>query len=156
MMNAVVSDLKTIFSLDDDENDSLLLESALKAAGFNGMLEFASDVQDAIEFLSSERVSVPDLVLIDINMPRQNGFECLKWLRSHKALQNVPVAMFTTSSDPGEIAKAYECGANWYLVKPLTYNELVSLAQALCDCTEMSAEALERLEAHPAYRPRPA
>lgn len=156
MLSSVVPDLKTIFSLDDDENDSLLLKAALKAVGFKGIVEFASDVQDAIELLGRpDRKSVPDLVLVDINMPRQNGFECLKWLRSNESLRCIPVAMFTTSSHPEEIAKAYEFGADWYLVKPLTYDELLDLARALGDCVEIPEEASSRLEAHPAYRSRP-
>lgn len=156
-MSAIVQVLRTIFSVDDDENDNLLLQAALNAAGFDGTLEFAADGEEAIQLLSrSDRIAPPDVVLLDLNMPRRDGFECLKWLRSREELRSVPVAMFTTSSHPEEVAKAYDLGADLFLVKPLTYDDLLDLACALGDCIRVNDRAFSRLRETSAFRDRPA
>lgn len=149
-------DLMSILSVDDDENDILLLQAALKAAGYSGAIEFAADGQEAIEFL--DQTDTPgslDLVLLDLNMPRRNGFECLQWMRSRTKYRSLPVAMFTTSSHPEEISKAYELGADLFLVKPLTYDELLLVAQALGDALEENDRSFSFLKSTSAFRPKP-
>lgn len=145
-----------IFCVDDEANDILLLQRALKATGFSGVIDFATDGQEAIELLEeSECLPTPDLVLLDLKMPRRNGFECLEWLRPQKDYRSVRVAMFTTSNHPDDIRKAYELGADLFLVKPLAYEDLVNLARALGQALEAGDNAFSPVKASPAFRPKP-
>lgn len=148
--------LISLLSVDDDANDILLLQVALKAAGFPGAIDFATDGQEAIEFLDrSGSAPTPDLVLLDLKMPRRNGFECLEWIRAHKKHRSLQVAIFTTSSNPADISKAYQLGADLFLVKPLAYDGLVSLVQVLGKALVEGDSAFSHLKKTPAFRPRP-
>lgn len=145
-----------IFCVDDEANDILLLQRALKAVGFTGVIEFATDGQEAIEVLEGTRTDAgPDLVLLDLKMPRRNGFECLQWLRPHDDYNSVRVAVFTTSSHPDDISKAYSLGADLFLVKPLAFEDLIQLARALGEALEDGDAGFSGVKASPAFRPRP-
>ncbi len=145
----------SILNIDDDENDILLLRSALKGVGYDGEVAFASDGQEAIEYL--DRVADPetlDLILLDLKMPRRNGFECLQWLRSREEFRKLPVAIFTTSSHPDEVRKAYDLGADLFLVKPLTYDELLEIARALGTEVQSGSRKFPLLRKTSAFRPK--
>lgn len=146
-----------VLSVDDDDNDAFLLRTACKARGFGGVLEFAMDGQEAIQYL--ERVgehSKPDLVLLDLKMPRLDGVEVLQWIRRQKGLEDMPVAMFTSSSRPEDIRRAYAGGANVYLIKPSTYDELMDFVMALRKSLEAEEGDLQLLATTPAFRADPA
>jgi CheY-like chemotaxis protein len=76
---------------------------------------------------------LPGLVLLDLNLPYWSGFEVLEWIRQQPQLRRLPVVIFTSSSRPDDIARAYDAGANAYLVKPNALGELLALALALRD-----------------------
>src|SRR5690625_3614130 len=154
-MNLIVSELKRIFSVDDDENDNLLLMTALKAAGFAGKLEFAADGEEAIEILEKlDRDSHPNFVMLDVNMPRQNGLEALQRLRANEKLRSIPVAIFTSSDQPEEIARAYEFGADIFLVKPLAFDDLLDLARIVGQFLECDDRDMSRFHSHSSCRLR--
>jgi DNA-binding response OmpR family regulator len=67
------------------------------------------------------------LVLLDLNMPRLNGFEVLEWMREQPGISNLQVVIFSSSDEAKDINKAYGLGANWYLVKPHSMDELTAL-----------------------------
>jgi DNA-binding response OmpR family regulator len=145
----------SMLCVDDDANDILLLRKALKAAAFAGSASFVLDGQEAIEWLEDEgSLSPPDLILLDLKMPRRNGFELLQWLRARNEHRAVPVVIFTTSSHSEDIVRAYDLGADLFLVKPLGYGELMKLARALSQTLEESDFSFALLMETSAFRRR--
>ena len=94
------------------------------------------DGEEAIGFLerSGEHAGAPrpQLVLLNINMPRRNGLEVLEYMRSHESVREIPVVMFTTSADGKDRKRALALGAEAFLTKPRTYNELTTELSAMC------------------------
>lgn len=88
------------------------------------------DGRSAINLLQEKQDFEPEMILLDINLPGMNGFEILQYVRSKTAYKHVPVIMFTSSDDDGDIKKSYEYGANAYLIKP---DSLQSLKEVLQD-----------------------
>lgn len=114
--------------IDDNEDDLILLSDALSRCQMRVQTATAQCGEDALAYLHGEGAQVgaprPDLVLLDINMPRMNGFDVLEAIRKHPQTCQLPVIMFTTSDNPGDIQRAYAAGANSYLCKPLERKEL--------------------------------
>jgi len=123
-----------ILHVEDDPNDVLLLQRACKKAGLNVQIEAVGDGDKAVNYLSGaepysnrEQHPLPTLVLLDLKMPRRSGLEVLAWIRSQPSLRRLLVAVFTSSKHDEDINKAYELGANSYLVKPVGFDALVEL-----------------------------
>lgn len=114
--------------VDDDEGDLLLVEETLGDMDLN--IHTAEDGHAALEFLRSSDNPRPHLVLLDINMPRLNGLETLKAIKSDEDLKRIPVCMLTTSHDDMDVMSAYENFANSYVTKPV---ELDNFANVLKD-----------------------
>lgn len=124
--------------VDDDPNDTELLRAASQAAEVNFILHNVEDGEGAIAYLSGkgiysdrEKFQVPSLVLLDLKMPRATGFELLHWIRSHPEIGSLPVVVLSGSELQDDIKRAYETGANSYLVKPLGFEALVLLVKNL-------------------------
>ncbi|HVV00243.1 MAG TPA: response regulator, partial [Verrucomicrobiae bacterium] len=101
-------------------------------------LHFVRDGQEAIDYLLgeadySDRAShpMPDLLLLDLKMPRLNGFDVLSWLRHKPGLKRLLVTVLTSSNEPTDVNRAYDLGANSYLIKPHNSKELSTLVQQL-------------------------
>lgn len=88
------------------------------------------DGTSAIDLLEDKKGFEPEMILLDINLPGMNGFEILQYVRSKTMYKHIPVIMFTSSDDEGDVKKSYEYGANAYLVKP---DSLQSLKEVLQD-----------------------
>jgi CheY-like chemotaxis protein len=128
----------TILHVEDDSNDVLLFQHACRKIDGDLRVTSASDGDEAIAFLkgagtrhSRSPHPVPDLVLLDLKMPRLNGFEVLSWIRNEESCRRVPVVVLTSSNHQADIKRAYDLGANSYLVKPVSFDGLVSVAQML-------------------------
>ncbi len=118
---------------EDDENDFCLLELAFKRNSIPVSLKRVKDGQEAIDCLATmgpgEKAVpgfVPSLVLVDLNMPRANGFEVLRWVRDNPNLKRVVVVILSSSTDPRDVDLAYEMGANSYLIKTTSLEELTA------------------------------
>ena len=127
-----------ILQVEDDENDILLLEHACQQAELPPIFKIASDGQEAIEYLSGEgkfadraRYPIPRLVLLDLKMPRKDGFEVLEWIRRHPTLKWLVVIMFTSSAQPRDVNAAYELGVNSFIVKPSRVEERILFVRSL-------------------------
>lgn len=121
---------KNIYLADDDIDDREMFAEILSELDNSVILTQAEDGKKLMEILSVSSDSLPDVIFLDLNMPKQNGFECLKQIRSHQGhLKNLKIVIFTTSSDQKDMARAFELGANFYAVKPRTFNELRSFVQ---------------------------
>lgn len=125
--------MKTIFNVlivDDDEDDQYLIKAAFEKDSNRYSLQFASDGTDVLENIESPRF-LPDLILLDLNMPIINGFEVLKHLKDSALYRHVPVVILTTSENQDDINRAYELGANTYITKPIDQQALVILAEQI-------------------------
>jgi CheY-like chemotaxis protein len=126
-----------ILLVEDNEDDVFLMKRAIKEAGIVNRLSLAEDGQTAIDYLSGadeysdrEKFPMPTVVFLDLKMPRKSGYDVLKWIRGNEALKGLVVVMLTSSEEPRDISRAYREGANSYLVKPPTGDDLVGLAKA--------------------------
>jgi CheY-like chemotaxis protein len=109
---------KSIFLADDDSDDCLLFEDALREVGFPVQLTTANDGLQLMEILDKTVPPPPDVIFLDLNMPCKNGFECLEEIKQSFKLKNIPVVIFSTSARPETIDKVYQQGANYYICKP--------------------------------------
>lgn len=110
---------------EDNPDDLLLLEAAWARAGKGHALVCASDGIALLEHLRLPGMRAA-LVLMDVNMPRMNGFEALAEMKVDNRLDSTPVVMFSTSSFDSDVRRAYQLGASSYVVKPIGMPELVS------------------------------
>ena len=121
-----------ILMVDDDEGDTLMAQEALEESKFSNNFHVVHDGVDAVDFMEKKGAygdaPTPDLVLLDINMPRMNGHEVLTWMRAHEHYRYTPVVMLTTSNSNDDIIKSYEKQANCFITKPVDlpkFNEVV-------------------------------
>src|SRR5581483_10929843 len=126
----------TILVVEDEEDSVLLLESAFRKAHFANPVHRVSHGALAMEYLSNavaktRTVPLPAMVLLDLKLPLVSGIELLKWIRAHPVLHSLIVIVFTSSTEPDDIAAAYRAGANSYLVKPTSLNALTELAAGI-------------------------
>jgi two-component system, response regulator len=131
-----MTNVPTILVVEDEEDAVLLLESAFRKAHFVNPVHRVSHGALAIEYLSNavakERtVPLPALVLLDLKLPLVSGVEVLKWIRAHPLLHSLIVIVFSSSTEPKDIAAAYRAGANSFLVKPSNLSTLTELAVGL-------------------------
>ena len=123
-----------ILHIEDDPNDVLLLQRAVRRANLPISLSAVSDGDSAVAYLSGEmmfgdreRFPLPDLVLLDLKIPRKSGFEVLAWIRTHPHWKRLPVAVLTSSRHDRDMEQAYDSGANSYLVKPVGFDSLLQM-----------------------------
>lgn len=128
----------TVLHVDDDPNDAALLLAASRKADVRFHIQNVEDGEQAVAYLSGKgkysdrsRYAIPSLVLLDLKMPRVNGFEILKWIRNHPKLNQLPVIVLSGSELNDDIRLAYAEGANSYLVKPLGFDSLVALIKSI-------------------------
>jgi CheY-like chemotaxis protein len=127
-----------VLLVDDLADAAELMRIVFERAGYVQPLRLASDGEQAIAYLRGDSGSdnylqsgMPTVVLLDLNMPRKNGFEVLEWIRQQPALNQLCVCILSASSLPEDIARAYDLGANAYLVKPGNLAGLMHLASSL-------------------------
>lgn len=126
----------TVLHIDDDPNDTTLLQAATRKAGLNLVLKNVEDFEQAIEYLGGKGQygdrsahPLPRLIVLDLKMPRATGFEVLRWIRGNASLSNIPVIVLSGSELQEDVRRAYMGGANSYLVKPLGFDALVELVR---------------------------
>ena len=126
---------------EDDPNDALLLHYAFKRAGIEATIHFVSDGVEAIDYLRGKQLfekvassTLPGMFLLDLEMPRLNGFGVLQWLRKHPHLRPYRVVVFSATQSADEMARAVALGADLCLPKTTDPGELEQIVQALTDC----------------------
>ncbi len=124
-----------ILLVDDNIGDVVLTKEALKAAEFASHVSVVRDGIEAIEFLRHSgkfaNARRPDLILLDINMPRKNGCEVLEEIRCDEDLRLIPIVILTSSEAEEDIRRSYELGANCFVTKPADLDEMVKVVQAI-------------------------
>jgi CheY-like chemotaxis protein len=129
----------TVLLVEDDLNDIFLVKRAFKIAQVRNPLQVVTDGQEAVSYLKGdgkyadrETYPLPKLIVMDIKMPRRSGFEVLEWVKgSHGPLKRIPIVIVSSSEDPADINRAYELGANAYMVKPVDYRAVEHLFQSI-------------------------
>ena len=133
-----MSERPPILLVDDSENDLMLMRLAAEEAGFPKPLQEVHNGEEAIAYLSGsspfeDRTTypLPEVMLLDLNMPRKNGFDVLNWIRAQPTLRGLNVMVLTASAREDDIRKAFALGANFYLVKPLKMEDLIQMLRCL-------------------------
>ena len=121
--------------VEDNPDDILLLKRALIKCGVENPVDIVTDGEKAISYLKDYVHKSMDphlaLILMDLKLPGKSGLEILKWLRQESGLKQVPVVMFTCSSESNDVIEAYNLGANSYLVKPVSFDSLLVMVKTL-------------------------
>ena len=128
----------TVLHIDDDPNDVELFRAAARKANAQFAIHNVSDGEQAMAYLNGRGIyrnrqlyPLPALILLDLKMPRATGFEVLRWIRNHPEVGDLPVIIFSGSELQDDIQQAYATGADFYMVKPLGFSELVKLVKEL-------------------------
>ena len=131
---------KTVLVADDDIDDISLLKRAFLRAGIDVHLKIARDGEEVIEYLHGDKAfadreafPIPRLLLLDLKMPRADGFEVLEWVRKQSGLRRMLVVVMTSSDEPQDIDRAYDLGANSFLRKPDDFANLIKIFQKTHD-----------------------
>jgi len=124
-----------ILLVEDNEGDILLTLEAFKEIKIKNNIEVVKDGEEAIEFLKRRgqyaESLMPNLILLDINMPKLNGIEVLDFIKNDEQLKKIPVVMLTTSSSESDISACYEKSANCFITKPLDFGKFLNVVQAI-------------------------
>lgn len=127
-----------ILMADDDEDDRLMTRDALQEIKIPNDVRFVEDGVELLEYLrhqgkyqSVASAPRPELILLDLNMPRKGGHEVLKEIKSDESLRKIPVVVLTTSEAEEDIVATYDLGANSYITKPVRFDGLVEAMDTL-------------------------
>ncbi len=145
----------TVLLVEDDLNDIFLVKRAFKMARIQNPLQVATDGQEAMNYLRGEgkyadrdAFPLPKLVVMDIKMPRRSGFEVLEWVKNNpnRSLRRIPIVIVSSSDNPSDINRAYELGANAYMVKPVNFRAVEHLFESIThywglECAKPELEA---------------
>ncbi len=134
-MIGMIDNQCAILLVEDDPNDVLLIKRAFGKVNIANPIIVVNDGEQAISYLAGREPYVdralPMLVLLDLKLPRKSGHEVLEWLRQQQNLKRLPVVVLTASSESSDVNRAYDLGANSYLVKPVTFDALVEMVNTL-------------------------
>jgi two-component system, chemotaxis family, response regulator Rcp1 len=137
MKNASDDGPIVILLVEDDDGEAHLAEYALGRGGLAGHLYHVGDGVEALEFLrrqdNYQDVPIPDLILLDLNLPRKDGREVLAEIKEDPELRLVPVVVLTTSGTERDVAETYRLHANAYVVKPVDLDRFIEVVRSIKD-----------------------
>lgn len=130
------SESAVILLAEDEEDYMLLIRDAFRRAGIRNPLYVVWNGEEMIHYLKGQgkyadraEYPLPDLLLLDLKMPRMNGFEVLEWVRNQPSLAHLRILVLTSSDEKRDVDKAYQLGANSFMVKPIEFEELTELSR---------------------------
>ncbi len=145
--------------VEDREDDITLIRRAFRQAYINNPLHVVRDGEQAIAYLAGtdkyarrDEFPLPDLILLDLKMPRVDGFEVLSWLRHQDSIGRIPVIVLTSSDNLRDVNRAYSLGANTFLVKPIDFQHYINLSKLVNDFWIQTARIPE--SARPVFHPK--
>jgi CheY-like chemotaxis protein len=119
--------------VEDSEDDLFLLMRALKKLKLELNVDTVSDGDAAIAYFENTSKARPKFVFLDLNLPKKSGFEVITWIRQNADLKNLPIVVLTSSNEPQDLQRAYDLGANGYLVKPGLLEQLDEIIRSSTD-----------------------
>jgi CheY-like chemotaxis protein len=123
----------TILITDDDSEDREILRTAITEIDPQIRIIEVGDGNHAMKWLAKKKASLPDLILMDINMPLKDGFQTLREIKKDDALRDIPVVMYSTSSSAKDMTNSTALGAKHFLVKPDNFEQLLVILQPVID-----------------------
>lgn len=126
-----------ILMADDDDDDYLLTKKALAESKLLNTLVRVCDGEELLDYLYNRRAYAesnnprPGVILLDLNMPRKDGREALREIKSDPELRDIPIVIFTTSKAEEDIYRSYQLGSNSFITKPVTFDNLITVMKAL-------------------------
>jgi CheY-like chemotaxis protein len=134
MENLTVVD---VLLVEDDPGDVVLIREAFEFNKVHNALHHVSDGVDALDFLNRrnghEQASRPDLILLDLNLPRKDGREVLEEIKADQNLRTIPVVVLTTSEAEEDILRSYHLHANAYVTKPVDFDRFIEVVRSIDD-----------------------
>jgi CheY-like chemotaxis protein len=137
-MHSTHNEQFTILVVEDNTEEVILLRKAFENAGMQLAVQFVVNGEEAIDYLSGtdkfrNRISFPepDLVIMDLKMPRKGGFEVLEWFRNLQESALIPIIVLTASNRESDVQRAYSLGASSYFIKPTSFNEFRDMIKIL-------------------------
>ena len=128
-------DKPRILLVEDNPGDIRLTQEALKESHIEITLDVVSDGEQAVDFLMQRNKYVdtvrPNIILLDLNLPKKNGIEVLKEIKAHDLLKRIPVIVLTTSDAEHDISKAYDLHANCYILKPVDFDDFANVIKLI-------------------------
>ena len=131
---------KTVLKIllaDDDESDRLLFTDAFKELKIKSIVHTVNNGTQLMDYLTKNDAALPQLIFLDLNMPRKNGLECLKEIRSNKKFKEIAIAIYSTSASENDIKETFSNGANMYIKKPSDFNILKQLLAKVISATDL-------------------
>ena len=136
---------QTILLADDGEMDIFLMREAFKKAKCSNPLQEVHNGEEAIAYLKGDgpysdrnKFPLPAVMLLDLNMPKKNGFDVLAWVRAQPMLKRLTIVILTASTRTEDVERAFDLGATSYLVKPGSLEALVAMMRCLCDWVQVN------------------
>jgi CheY-like chemotaxis protein len=127
---------RRILLADDDKDDGILFRDILDELPLSTHLTIVFNGEQLMQFLYTTKDKLPDVLFLDLNMPRKNGFDCLTEIKSAEKLKSLSVVIFSTSCEPEIVSLLFKTGAQHYIRKPNTYKQLKILIHRALILTE--------------------
>jgi CheY-like chemotaxis protein len=138
-----MNEKQTILLVEDSDDDLSLMKHACRAAHFQASLHTVNNGEEAIAYLKGDgayadrnKFPLPTVMLLDLNLPKVTGYGVLTWVRMQPVLKRLSIIVLTASMRPEDVERAFDLGANWYLVKPPTLAALIAMICCLRDWLE--------------------
>lgn len=136
---------KTFLLVDDDMDDTFVFGEVLAEVDPSIGFRTASNGQEALEKLLATDAVLPDVIFMDLNMPRMDGKQCLFEIKNNEKLRHIPVMMYTTSSHSADIEQSMQLGAVCFITKPADFKELKNIISIIAANTSNLSKALQLL-----------
>src|SRR5436309_625941 len=137
-----------ILLVDDNPHDVVLIRLAFRRVGIIDTIHLVKDGLEAMRYINGEgaytdriQFPVPTLILLDLKMPQTSGFDVLQWIRERPELSSMVVVVMSGSKNDEDIGRAYDLGANSYLIKPSRFEDMVRMMESLKDYTHWRKNA---------------
>jgi len=135
-----------ILLIEDHPGDVMLTQEALKDPQIPDCeLFIVNDGEEALDYLNQEgdyqESIIPDLIIMDLNIPKKDGQEVLRYIKSHNKLKTIPVVIFSTSDSGSDVSKSYYLRANCYVTKPVDYDEFVTSLSGIINFWQLAERA---------------